>query len=231
MTASKTANLGLMNPVGADPFTTADFADSFTKLDAVPGTLVVPNEASRPSGWSASQHGRMVWQADLNVLWTWYQPSSGSSGVWKRVSNVGWLGGASNPSTINTTAVSWSSAPTICSASIMVPGGRRCMIVLTWQLLQNDHSGQCRLIAVTNGNPAAEWTRNGFPQSVNGPVGGPAGTGFQSGTHIYFRSSSATQEQVNFQFRIASKDPAIVGSYWGGGTTAIQWGTLDVYET
>lgn len=230
MTASKTPNLGLMNPVGSDPFVTADFADTTQKIDKVPGVQVVPNEASRPTGFSAAQHGRQVWQADLNVMWVWYQPSTSISGVWKRVGCLGHIASANNPAWVNTTQVNWSSAPTVVSANVMIPGGRHCMIVYTWQALQNTKAGQCRLIALHNSNYVAEWQKNGFPTNVNGVIGGPAGTGTEGGTHIYFRNSSATQEQVNIQMRIASKDPAVVGSYWGGGTTSIMWATLDVYE-
>lgn len=230
MTASKTPNLGLMNPVGSDAFATSDFSDTMTKLDATPGVQVVPNQASRPTNFGVAQHGRMVWQADLNVMWTWYQPTSSVSGVWKRVGNIGHIAADYNPAWVNTTQVVWSSAPVVCSADVLIPGGRHCLIVYTWQALQNTKSGQNRLIAVHNSNFVAEWQRNGYPYDVNGVIGGPAGTGTTSGTHVYFRESSSVQEQVNFQLRIASKDPAVVGSYWGGGTTSIMWATLDVYE-
>src|ERR1043165_2837902 len=112
MTASKTPNLQLMLPVNSDPFDPLDFSDTFSKLDLHPGVRVIPNQAARPSGLGAANHGRMFWQADQNIMWIWTQPSPVVAGYWDRQGTKGWLGGDGNVVQGNTTAQSVAPPPT-----------------------------------------------------------------------------------------------------------------------
>lgn len=223
MTASKTPNLGLMNPVATDSFLTTDFADTMQKLDQVPGSLVVPNQASRPSGWSASQHGRLVWQADLNVMWVWHQPTTGSAGAWKRLGGAGLLGNATREASLSTTAISWVNGPNITTVNVMVPGGKPCLVMMNWLYGHNTKSGQFWLNIVENGVNSYRRYFNG--KSTSYPDNYP-----QGGSWFYVRDSASTQQQVNFQIRLTSGDPAEVGSTRGGGTSTVQWFRQYVYE-
>jgi hypothetical protein len=137
MTASKTARLGLMNPVGSDAFVTADFAQAFGILDANPGILPVANQSSRPTSYTASQHGSLVYQTDLNILWSWYQPSSGVVGQWQRVGNIGYLNQFSNSGTVGTTTVNYSSGSSVITGTVTVPGGRPILVMLSWTRLDS----------------------------------------------------------------------------------------------
>lgn len=125
MTASKTPNLGLMSPVGSDPFVTQDFADTMAILDLNPGIRTVANQASRPTGWTAAQHGRRVYQADQQIEWVWHMPSSGTPGVWKRTYPKGLLANVVNYSTIGTSNTNYGAGPTLVEANnVIIPGGR-----------------------------------------------------------------------------------------------------------
>ena len=106
MTASKTPRLGLMRPVGSDPFLTDDFKESFDKLDTMPGTLPVPNAASRPTGWGPAQHGNKILQTDVGVEWFWDQPSSSTPGKWTRIASKGSLGSFQNSGSVSTIVTS-----------------------------------------------------------------------------------------------------------------------------
>lgn len=125
MTASKTPNLGLMSPVGADPFVTADFADTMAILDLNPGIRTVANAASRPTGWTAAQHGRRVYQTDQQIEWVWHMPDSGTPGVWKRTYPKGLLASVVNGSSVSTTNTNYGAGATLVEATnVIIPGGR-----------------------------------------------------------------------------------------------------------
>jgi hypothetical protein len=224
MTASKTPNLALMNPVGTDPFTTTDFSDTFTKLDNVPGVQVVANYASLPTGWSAVNHGRFVWQADLNIMWIWNQPSSSVAGVWQRFGNYGLLASAINATQVNATQVNWTAAPVAVQVTAMIPGGRACLVMTRWQYVANDHANQVTLNFIENSSSVMEQR---FTGSSYGVVAGNPPT---AGAYWYIRGASSTQQSVNFQLRVRAQDPAIVGSGQGGGTSAIWSPFIAIFE-
>lgn len=228
MTASKTANLGLMNPVGSDAFTTTDFASTFQTLDTVPGVLVVPNQASRPTGWSASQHGRMVWQADLNAMWIWVQPSSGTAGSWSRQGNVGFLGGNRNGGTVNTTAITVASAPNLVSVTVMIPGGRPVLIFYDWIFIGNSTARAATLNLIANSvniwetrHPGVTWDKAYTPDNTYPPG---------SGLSYYYRPANSVAESVTFQLRLRCQDPASAGNQAGGGTSSISNCGLNIFE-
>lgn len=223
-TASHTPSLGLMSPVASDPFDPADFDATFAILDANPGVLTVANQSSRPTGWSSNQHGRLVWQADLNVMWIWNQPSSGTGGSWVRLGSYGLLGSAVNPTQINATQVNWTAAPVAVQTTVMVPGGRPCLIMVTWLYLANDSSKQVTINFIENSSSVLERRFDGSSFGVV-PDQPP-----QAGSYFYTRSAQPTQQQVNFQVRIRAQDPAVVGPDQGGGTSAIWTPTIAVLE-
>lgn len=223
-TASKTPNLGLMSPVASDPFDPADYDATFAILDQNPGVLTVANQASRPTGWNNNQHGRLVWQADLNVMWIWNQPSSLVAGAWVRLGGYGLLATAINPTQINATAINWTAAPVAVQTTAMVPGGRPCLVMVNWMFVANDHANQVTLNFVENSSSAVErrFTGSSFGVVPHMPPGG--------GAYFYIRGAQPTQQSVNFQVRIRAQDPAIVGPDQGGGTSAIWSPTIAVFE-
>lgn len=228
MTASKTPNLGLMSPVLSDAFTPDDFDTTFGILDANPGILTVPNQAARPSGYSAAQHGRMVWQADQNIMWIWTQPSSLTAGSWQRQGTKGWLGGATNAAGTSTTAISWGTAPTVMSATVMVPGGRPQLIIYRWVFIYNDPAKYATLNMFANGGGMLETRHNGNSFSVAYSSTYPYPP--DSGTFCVLRGSSGVQESVTFQLKIRCQDPAVVGGAQGGGTSTINQCSMDIFE-
>jgi hypothetical protein len=228
MTASKTANLGLMNPVGSDPFLTTDFSQTMGILDQNPGVLVVANQASRPTGWSASQHGRLVWQADQNIMWIWNQPSGGGAGAWLRQGVKGWLGGASNAAQVNTTAITVATAPVVVSTTQMVPGGRPTLILYSWVFTGNSSAKFSTINLIANSVNLYETRHNGNGFDVAYTSNFPYPP--QSSVFAFVRSASGTQENVNFQLKLRCQDPAAVGSAQGGGSAFIINTKLDVFE-
>lgn len=228
MTASKTANLGLMNPVGSDPFLTTDFAQSMGILDQNPGVLVIPNAASRPSNWNASQHGRMVWQADLTVMWVWVQPSSLSAGSWVRQGNKGWLGTGINRALVSTTAQSLAAAPTVCSTQVMLPGGRPTFIFYDFSYAGNDPVKYATLHVLANGVDICEAQHIGNGWSNAYTANFPYPPGNQS--FGFVRPASGAQENINFSIKVRARDPAVVGSLWGGGTSFVANCEINIFE-
>lgn len=223
MTSSKTDNLGLMSPVLSDPFNPDDFRDTFEILDQHPGVRVVPNQASRPTSWNNNQHGRLVWQADLNVMWVWNQPTAQVAGAWARLGGYGLLGSAINPTQVNTTSQNWTTAPTAVNVNVMVPGGRPCLVMYNWQYVANDKTKQVTVNLVENSTSVMERRHNGtsFGVSTYPP---------DASSYFWVRSSAATQQQINFQLRVRALDPAVVGSDQGGGTSSIWSPSLAVFE-
>lgn len=228
MTASKTANLGLMNPVGSDPFLTTDFAQTMGIIDQNPGILVVPNAASRPTSWSASQHGRRVWQADLNIQWVWVQPSSLTAGSWSRVGNVGLLGSATNMTVISTSAVNTGTAPTVVSVNCMVPGGRPVMVMYNWIFIGNGSAKQATLNHFVNSSNVLETRHlgNSFAEAyLSGTPYPPYSSSFS-----WIRNASGAQENLTFSLKLRCQDPAFVGGAQGGGTSFIDRVSMYVIE-
>jgi hypothetical protein len=228
MTASKTPNLQLMSPVNSDPFDPADFADTFGKLDLHPGVRVIANQAARPTGLGAANHGRMFWQADQNIMWVWTQPSSMVAGVWDRVGSRGWLGGDNNAAQVNSTAQSVAGAPTVVNVSCMVPGGRPTLVMYSWIFIGNSHSRFATLNLLANSVNLYETRHNGNEYDVAYSGGTPYPP--DSGTYAFIRPSSSTQETVNYQLKLRAQDPAVVGSTQGGGTSFIIGAQLDIFE-
>lgn len=221
-TASHTPNLGLMSPVSSDAFDPADFDSTFAILDQNPGVLVVANQASLPTGYTSAQHGRCVWQADLNVMWIWNQPSSSVAGSWTRLGNYGLLGSASNPTQINSTAQNWTAAPVAVQSTVMIPGGRPCLVILSWMFAANDTTNQITLNFVENSSSVLERRITG---SSYGVVSGVPPT---AGMYSYVRSASSTQQSVNFQVRLRTTTSAETTP--SGGTSSIWNPYLYIFE-
>lgn len=219
MTASKTPNLGLMNPVGSDTFQVTDFSTTFGILDQNPGILTVPNQASRPTGWGAAQHGRRVWQGDQNIEWVWYQPSSSVGGVWQRTYPKGWLGGASggNASTGSNTL---GQGPVVLSLTLLVPGGRPIMLVHGHDDASNETTGTTALSIWQNGTMVRYdyfFGRHSSQPQTNSTYG-----------MVYFILNPAptTQQSVNYQLQLNTW----INLPTNSGISSISGATMDVYE-
>ena len=219
MTASKTPNLGLMNPVGSDDFEVSDFSTTFGILDQNPGSFTVPNQASRPTGWGAAQHGRRVWQADQNIEWVWYQPSSSVGGIWQRTYPKGWLGGAGggNASTGNTT---FGQGPVVLSATVLVPGGRGVQVSYHFYDCLNETTGTSIVSIWANG---AMLGFKYHPGRVNSQplLYSVAGTFYYT-----YNPAPSTQQSINYQLQLNAENfnPA------NAGVSSIRDAWLDIYE-
>lgn len=228
MTASKTPNLALMSPVLSDPFSPDDFADTFAKLDAAPGVSVIPNEASRPTGLGAAQHGRLYWQADQNAMWVWTQPSALVAGSWQRLGTRGWLGGAYNGAQVNTTAISVATAPTIVNVNTLVSGGRPAVVLFKWTFIGNSYAKFATINLLANSSVVQEtrFNGNGFDVAYSGSYPYPP----QSAMFAHVHTLLGAQQNINFQVKLRCQDPAVVGSQQGGGSCFIVGTSMDVFE-
>lgn len=218
MTASKTPNLGLMNPVGSDAFTVADFSSTFGVLDQNPGILVVPNQASRPTGWGTNQHGRHVWQADQNVEWVWNQPTSSVAGVWQRRGPKGHLGGAAG-GTVSTANPTVGAGPVALSATVLVPGGRPLNVVVGWAGCLNETSGSSFISLWENGTLIAGI--NAFGRNFSDPL-----SHWISGTiDTWTNPAPTTQTSVTYQVQVNPNN-----NINPPGTTSLMSATISIYE-
>lgn len=219
MTASKTPNLGLMNPVGSDDFEVTDFSSTFGILDQNPGILPVANQASRPTGWGAAQHGRRVWQADQNIEWVWYQPSTGVGGQWLRTYPKGWLAGAQNgnASTGNTT---FGAGPVVLSVTALIPGGRPVKVNYSFYDCLNETTGTSIVSIWENGVMVGlkyHLGRN-FTQPLTHSV---------AASFYYIRNPAPTSQlSVNYQLQLNAEnyDPS------NAGISSISDAHLDIIE-
>jgi hypothetical protein len=217
MTASKTARLALMNPAGSDAFTTDDFADTFQKLDANPGILPVPNAASRPSNYTAAQHGSIVHQLDLGILWTWFQPSSGSAGYWRRLGNYGFLGLSSGSGLVTTTNTNYNTGVQVASLSVTIPGGRPITVKMAWDQINNSYS---RAVL-------GYWENNVliYSETVYAPQ-----TPYPMQGEVTFIRDIAPNAALNLtaKMTLSSYNAAPPN---GGGTTQVAGATLTIWES
>lgn len=217
MTASKTARLGLMSPVGSDAFLTSDFSQTMGILDANPGVPVVANAAARPTAYTAAQHGSMVYQADLNLLWVWYQPNSGTTGFWQRVNSTGFLGQFSNSGSVSTSTTNYSVGPTVASGTITVPGGRSIMVLMGWDRLDNNYN-KCMV---------SYWENN---VKITDKLFYAAGSSDATAAMFYLQRNPAPVNALSLTVKmtIAAYNAAPSN---GGGTSTMTGGVLTVWET
>jgi hypothetical protein len=217
MTASKTSRLGLMRPVGSDPFLTQDFADTFDILDARPGTVVVPNLAGRPTNWGPAQHGCKILQTDVGVEWFWNQPSSSTPGKWSRIASKGSLGSFQNSGSVSTIVTVSTQGPTVINTgNIVVPGGKPLGMFLSWDVLGNSY-GKAVLTMWENNVRVWDKVWCGYL-----PPCASAGT-------FYWPRNPAPDSQQTVSYRVS------ISSYYsrppnGGGATVAQNFLLNIYE-
>lgn len=68
-----TPRLGLRTWDGSDPFLREDFNFNFDTLDANPG-IYICTSTTRPSGWTGSDLGRLIYERDTGRLLSWNNP-------------------------------------------------------------------------------------------------------------------------------------------------------------
>jgi hypothetical protein len=221
MTASKTPRLGLMNPVGSDAFVTADFSTTFGILDLNPGTLVVPNAASRPTNYTSAQHGSLVYQSDLNILWSWNQPTSGSAGAWRRVGNVGLLGQSAASGLVTTTTTTYTSGVQVAALTVTVPGGRPIQLAISWDILGNTY----------NKAVLSYWENNVLitSRAFYGQAPTASGAPVSAGDWVFARDVAPSASLSLAAKVTVSSYPA--SSPNGSGTTSAQGVSLTIWET
>lgn len=215
MTASKTPRLGLMNPVGSDAFQVQDFSDSMAILDGLPGILPVPNAASRPSNYTAAQHGSIIHQTDLGILWTWYQPTSGVTGQWKRLGNVGLLGVSGASGLVTATTTTATAGAQLAALTVTVPGGRPLMIKTDWDQLGNTY----------NKSVLSYWENNTLISSrVFGGAVPPAAT---PNTWMFATGIPTNSFTLNAKITISCFSAAPPN---GGGTASANGVSISIWE-
>lgn len=220
-TASKTPNLGLMYPVGSDTFDITDFENTFTIIDQNPGTLVVANQASRPTGWGVNQNGRRVMQADQGIEWWWNQPSSTVAGQWTRVAPKGWLAGTYHGGAVTCNDTS-NPGVLVASLNLLVPGGRPIMVFYSflWSANTNLNNQQIVMNYYENGQYVTTRFHNGT--TYNGGDGSdPPGSQM-----MYFQRNIAptTQQNVTFSVYVSGAQGHPIGQ------TTVWNTTFDIYE-
>lgn len=215
MTASKTARMGLMNPVGSDAFVTSDFSQTFGILDQNPGVLVVANAAARPTNYTAAQNGSLVYQSDLNVLWVWTQPNSGTVGQWTRVGTSGFLGQFSNSGTVSTSTTSYANGPQVCSGTVTLPGGRPILAMFSWDYITN---GYGRTVL-------SYWENN--VRIYDRPIFGYTGDITSGATWLYRNPAPVSSLSLTVKLTISTYNAAAPN---GGGTSTISNGAMAVFE-
>lgn len=209
-----------MYPVGSDQFDITDFQNTFTALDQNPGTIVVPNQASRPTGWGVNQHGRRVLQADQGIEWWWNMPSSTTAGVWTRVGPKGWLGGTFHGGSVSCTNTTTPVA--VASLTLVIPGGRPILVFYSFLWATNTN--------VSNGQIATEYWENGIYvtnrfHNGTGYNGGDPHNPPDSGMMYFQRNIAPTvQRTMTFTILVQGQPGHPVG------TTAIYDTTFDIYE-
>ena len=222
MTANTTARLALMSPVDSDLFLSADFATTFGKLDAVPGTTIVANYAALTAlTWGIPQHGSKVLQADNGAEWYWYNPSG--TGAWKRTNSIGLLNYTVQSAPVTT--ILMASGPTfITSGNFTIPGGRPVKVHLNMGL--DNSSSQTSIVIITlkdNGTQIAEYNyRVGSSINAAGDnqhaityLNAPLGTIANNTTH-----------NITAQIRSANLSAGLGGH----GTSVARVSTLTVHE-
>lgn len=216
MTANTSPRLGLMLPTNTDPFTPTDFVTTFTKLDGTPGVTPVANLAGLPAGLTASQHGSLYVQLDNQALWMWHKPTSGSTGVWKRVNSLGLLSSATMNTTINTTANTDGAAPTLLSATAIAPGGRSILALAHMAGVQNSNSaGATSTFLTLNGTSVARAATTD---------GGTGASSFSAISYLLPNPAAGTSMTFAFKMRTANV------SGGGGTSTANGPGSLYIIE-
>lgn len=178
--ASLSQNLGLIVPTPTDPFSTADIAQNWEKIDDAPGTYICTS-TTRPT-FTASQPGRRIYEKDTDLEWTW------SGTEWQRVAPMGLLkrtNGEWATGTVSTDVVSSASTYVIvCSVTnVVVPAGRRTLQVqVVWSRAYNTLGyfyGAIFRSAVNNsGTRIGGWAITGANRSGQHPDEGGGGSTF-----------------------------------------------------
>jgi hypothetical protein len=210
-----------MYPVGSDTFDITDFENTFTIIDQNPGTLTVANQASRPTGWGANQHGRRVMQADQGIEWWWNQPSSIVAGVWTRVAPKGWLGGTYHGGSVSCNDTS-TPGVLVASVNLLVPGGRPVQVFYSFLYATNTNNsdGQALVQYYENGTFVNNKTHNGTGYNGGDPSNPPS-----SGMMYYLRNiAPTTQQNVTFSIYVTGIAGRPIGQ------TTLWNTTLDIYE-
>jgi hypothetical protein len=220
VTATKTPNLGLISPTTTDDFKTTDFAETFGILDLNPGIFCVANQASRPTTWTEKQHGRTCRQMDQLIDWVWVQPTSGSTGIWKRTAGKGVLYTQTTSGAVSSAATVYTAGATVIQTpSIILPGGRPIKVTVRWDTCGNtsgigvgsywEGSSLINSRAINGYDyPSNQWARLGL------------------GGQFFAIRDIAPTTQVSVAFRWTISAYALSGT---GGTTTTR-GTVMVVE-
>jgi hypothetical protein len=157
----------------------------------------------------------MVYQQDLNILWSWNQPTGGSVGAWRRVGNVGFLGQAFNSATLTTTTTNYSNGPTVNSIDVVVPGGRPLLVTMSWDFFTN-----------TNEKAVLSYWENNTKQ-FDVFIRSKPSPAFSANTWWAMRPAVSNGQTINFKMTIASFNASAPN---GSGTTTMTGAALAVWE-
>jgi len=127
--------LGLAVPSQVDPFSTADIAANWGKIDAAPGTHICTS-TTRPT-WTNAQAGRKIYETNTNLEWVW------DGAAWKRLGGTGILKRSDASFAIGerTTPFSTTSNTGVRAVTVLgvvVPDGNRPLrIDVAWRWAKN----------------------------------------------------------------------------------------------
>lgn len=118
------AHLGLAVPNTSDPFSTADLADNWDRLDDFPGTYIC-DSTSHPA-WGAAQQGMRILERNTGLEWRW------DGAAFQRIAPIGLLktttgGWARGQRTADFQTSSATYVIVVPITGVVVPAGRRTL--------------------------------------------------------------------------------------------------------
>lgn len=127
---SVSSKLGLVLPSGADPFSTSDIHDNWTKIDTSPGAYICTS-STRPS-WTVGQAGRKIIETNTGLEWWWdgaFFRRTTASGLLKTSNGAPAIATiTSSPLTVQTPVAF---APFLTLMSVVVPDGHRPLSIVS----------------------------------------------------------------------------------------------------
>ena len=224
-----TSRLGLIKPSTADPFSTADIAANWQKIDDNPGTFLCTS-STRPS-WGTAQKGREIFETDTMLKWIW--TGSTTAGGFIRSAPTGLLktstgDWAYQSRTTNFSTSSNSYQVVMVLANVVVPpGSRTLMITATYPQVTNPTTGISALgiyrTATAGGTPKiGSWWVTGDSGS---PVQGAQGAG---GSFVTYEKGGLAAGTYTYSLQLARGGAASTSTIHCDTTTPLELTVVEI---
>lgn len=197
-----TSRLGLLKPSTSDPFSTADLAANWQKIDDSPGVFLCTS-TTRPA-WTAAHKGREILETDTLLKWIW--TGSTAAGGFVRAAPTGLLKTTAGAWAIAQRTTNFSSTSTtyvafLTLANVVVPAGKRTlMVTATWPWVTNTIGKTALGVFRTtsnNGTPVlSTWQVAGDSTS---PTPGAQGSG---GSFVLYEQGGLEPGVYNYSFQM-----------------------------